>query len=70
MTLSPYVSDRAHVAVAQELIDIYGPLARSEAVARADHSRAQENVIHFCKWREIARLIDMFTDAPPGVTRH
>lgn len=70
MNFPPFVSDRAHIAVAQELIDVYGPLARREAAARADHSRAQENVIHFCKWREIARLIDAFTSAEVNATRH
>lgn len=66
----PYISDRSHIAAAQELIALFGPMARIEAAARANHSRTQGNVIHFCKWREVSRLIDIFTEEPEDVTRH
>jgi len=66
----PYVSDRAHIACAQDLITMFGALAPLEAAARANHSRTLGNHIHFCKWREVARLIDVLTTAPEGVTLH
>ncbi len=70
MTPIHNVSDRSHIVAAQELISLFGPLATIEAAARANYSRTQGNVIHFCKWREVARLIDVFTSEPEGVTLH
>ena len=70
MNSIPYISDRSHVIAAQELITLFGPMAQIEAVARANHSRTLGNVIHFCKWREVSRLIDIFTEEPEDVTRH
>ncbi len=68
--IPPYVSDRAHIACAQDLIAMFGALAPLEAAVRANHSRTLGNHIHFCKWREVARLIDVFTCEPEGVTLH
>ena len=52
-----YLSDRAAVADASDLIHRYGDDAGFEAAARADRSRDLGNHIHFCHWRQIERLI-------------
>ena len=53
----PYVADRAHVTDAAELIAMFGDDAGFEAAARADRYRDLGNHIHFCRWRQIERLI-------------
>ena len=35
----------------------FGEYAASEAAVRADRSRDLGNVVHFCRWRAIERLI-------------
>ena len=53
----PHLTDRASVSEASELIRRFGEGAGSEAAARADRSRDLGNHIHFCRWRQIERLI-------------
>lgn len=53
----PYLSDRKSFDDAAELIEIFGPNAGCEAASRADRSRDLGNHIHFCRWRQIERLI-------------
>jgi hypothetical protein len=63
----PYLADRGAVADAASLIDTHGPGAAFEAAMRANHSRSLGNHIHFCRWRQIERLIALLaTDAPVG----
>jgi hypothetical protein len=57
-----YLADRAAFVEARELIDIYGELAVAEAAQRASRSRDLGNVVHFCRWREVIRMIDMLGD--------
>lgn len=57
MPILPYLADRAHVHDAAELISRYGDDAGFEAAARADRSRDIGNHVHFCRWRQIERLI-------------
>lgn len=52
----PYL-DRREVAEAAELIRQFGEDAGGEAAARADRSRDRGNHIHFCRWRQIERLV-------------
>ncbi len=52
-----HLPDRAAAAEAAELIARFGDFAASEAAARADRSRDLGNVVHFCRWRQIERLI-------------
>jgi hypothetical protein len=47
---------------AAQLIERFGVHAGSEAVLRADRSRDLGNFIHFCRWREVARMIDLIRD--------
>jgi hypothetical protein len=53
----PYLADRAQVADATMLISMFGDDAGLEAAARADESRDIGNYLHFCRWRQIERLI-------------
>jgi hypothetical protein len=63
----PYLADRGAVADAASLIDTHGPYAAYEAAMRADRSRSLGNYVHFCRWRQIERLIALLaTDAPFG----
>jgi hypothetical protein len=57
MEYMPYLRDRAEVKDAAELILMFGDDAGFQAAARADKSRELGNHIHFCRWRQIERLI-------------
>ena len=57
MSSHVYLPDRSAAADADELIARFGEYAASEAAARADRSRELGNVVHFCRWRQIERLI-------------
>ena len=54
-----HLPDRSAAADAAELIARFGVHAASEAAARADRSRELGNVIHFCRWRQIERMIQL-----------
>jgi hypothetical protein len=47
---------------ASDLIERFGDFAASEASLRANRSRDLGNVVHFCRWREVARMIDLLLD--------
>jgi hypothetical protein len=66
-----YLTDAADAADATELIARFGRHAADEAAARADQSRSLGNVIHFCRWRQIGRMIELLS-APDagGATLH
>jgi hypothetical protein len=57
MEYMPYLRDRAEVMDAAELILMFGDDAGYQAAARADKSREMGNQLHFCRWRQIERLI-------------
>ena len=57
MDYMPYLADRGQVNVASELILQFGDDAGFEAASRADRSRDLGNQMHFCRWRQIERLI-------------
>jgi hypothetical protein len=52
-----HLPDGSAAADAAELIAHFGALAAGEAAVRADRSREVGNVLHFCRWRQIERLI-------------
>ena len=54
---SPFISGRLALADASELIDRFGDDAGFEAAARAEISRDAGNVVRFCHWRQIERVI-------------
>jgi hypothetical protein len=47
---------------AAQLIERFGQYAGSEAALRADKSRDLGNFVHFCRWREVGRLIELMHD--------
>lgn len=61
MNYLPYLGDVREVTDANELIRAYGERAGSEAAARADRSRDVGNHIHFCRWRQIERLVTLMS---------
>jgi hypothetical protein len=65
-----HLSDRSAVADAADLIERYGIRALSEAAARADRSRELGNVIHFCRWRQIERIIPILSSDRAEGTVH
>jgi hypothetical protein len=54
---TPFITGRAALDDAAHLIDRFGDDAGFEAAARAEHSRDAGNVIRFCHWRQIERVI-------------
>ena len=54
---SPFISGRLALVEAAELIDRFGDDAGLEAAARAERSRDAGNVLNFCHWRQIERVI-------------
>ncbi len=59
MSLYVHLADGSAATDAAELIARFGELAADEAAARADRSREAGNLIHFCRWRQIERLIQL-----------
>ena len=57
MPFHVHLPDRAAATDAAELMARFGEYAAIEAAARADRSRELGNVLHFCRWRQIERLI-------------
>lgn len=66
----PCLIDRAEVIDANELIVRYGVHAADEAVQRAARSRDLGNHLHFCRWRQVARLIDFLAAGRGAGTVH
>jgi hypothetical protein len=53
----PYISGRPALSDAAQLIEEYGDNAGLEAAVRAERSRDAGNVVRFCHWRQIERVI-------------
>ena len=58
---SPFIHGRTALADASELIERFGHDAGFEAAARAEQSRDVGNVVRFCHWRHIERVIAMLS---------
>jgi hypothetical protein len=58
----PYIAGRAALADASELIERFGDNAGLEAAVRAEVSRDAGNVVRFCHWRQIERVIATLSD--------
>jgi hypothetical protein len=55
---TPFIPDRLALADASELIERFGDEAGVEAATRARRSRDDGNVVRFCHWRQIERVIE------------
>lgn len=62
--------DRDEVTAANALIARYGGHAAGAAQQRAEQSRAVGNYVHFCRWRQVERLIDFLAAGRGGGTVH
>lgn len=65
-----HLPDRTAFADADALISRFGDHAASEAARLASRSRALGNVVHFCRWRQIERMIERLASGPGEATRH
>lgn len=54
---TPYIQNRAALHDADLLMRDHGDDAGFEAAIRAEHSRDAGNVVKFCHWRQIERVI-------------
>jgi hypothetical protein len=54
---APFINGRGALDAAAELIERFGNDAGLEAAARAERSRDNDNVLGFCHWRQIERVI-------------
>lgn len=58
-----YLADAGHVADAALLLSALGASAAvQEAELRAGRCRDLGNHVHFCRWRQVGRLIDLLAD--------
>lgn len=53
-----FIAGRDSLSDAQDLLRTYGPDAALQAAVRAEKSREAENILKFCHWRQVERLID------------
>ncbi len=70
MSASPYLAATRPHADAVDLLGRFGMEAPSVAKARAEESRRVGNHIHFCRWREVARLLAALGDERGSATLH
>ena len=66
----PFITGREALADAALLIETYGDDAGFEAASRAENSREKGNVIRFCHWRQIERVIVTLSEKEVRGTVH
>ena len=54
---APYLADTRPHDDAALLLARFGAFAADEAAVRAERSRTLGNHLHFCRWRQVARLL-------------
>ena len=65
-----FIAGRNSLSDAQELIREFGQEAAMQAAVRAEKSREAENILKFCHWRQVERLIDALDTNEPQGTVH
>jgi hypothetical protein len=65
-----FIAGRHSLADAQDLIREFGGEAALQAAVRAERSRGDENILKFCHWRQVERLIDALAAEEPQGTLH
>lgn len=65
-----FIAGRDSLADAQDLIAEFGQEAALQAAVRAGKSRGAENILKFCHWRQVERLIDTLANDEPQGTLH
>ena len=67
-TPQPYLADTRPLDDAALLLARFGEAAADEAAARAVRARALGNHLHFCRWRQVGRLLAVLgTERAMGV---
>lgn len=62
-----FIAGRTSLSDAQDLIRDFGTEAGLQAAVRAEKSREAENLLKFCHWRQVERLIDaLAAEEAPG----
>jgi hypothetical protein len=62
-----FIAGRSSLSDAEDLIREHGGEAALQAAVRAEKSREAENILKFCHWRQVERLIDaLAAEVPPG----
>jgi hypothetical protein len=62
-----FIAGRTSLSDAEDLIREFGGEAALQAAVRAEQSRGHENIVKFCHWRQVERLIEaLAAEAPPG----
>ena len=67
---SPYLAHTRPHHEATDLLGRFGANAGEEAAVRAERSRALGNHIHFCRWREVGRMIATLGTGRASETLH
>lgn len=65
-----FIAGRDSLADAQQLMRDFGSEAQLQAAVRAEQSREAENILKFCHWRQVERLIDALAADEPQGTVH
>ena len=65
-----FIAGRTSVTDAENLMREFGREAALEAAVRAEQSRGAENILKFCHWRQVERLIDALAAEEPQGTVH
>lgn len=65
-----FIHGRVSLADASELMSRYGDDAAFEAAMRAERSRDAGNVVGFCHWRQIERVIATLSNEEVDGTIH
>lgn len=66
----PFVADAGDLRSATDLIAHYGVAANREAATRAGRARDLGNHVHFCRWRQVERLIGWLEAEVDAATLH
>jgi hypothetical protein len=67
---SPFIHGRAALVDADDLMQRFGEEAALEAAARAERSRDTGNILRFCHWRQIQRVIASLSNEEVRGTVH
>jgi hypothetical protein len=65
-----FIACRTSVTDAEDLMREFGVEAALQAAVRAERSREAENILKFCHWRQVERLIDALAAEGPQGTVH
>lgn len=65
-----FIAGRHSLSDAQDLMREFGREAALQAAVRAEQSRGAENILKFCHWRQVERLIDALAANEPQGTVH